>query len=121
MPNDSTTKNTGFKKSPPPSAIPKGKNYLLSIGIDKYNDLPQLYNAVKDAKEVVEILLNKPDPLIQKAQLTVYDLYGRRVFQDSNVGYGEKYRIGKDWNLGVYFIHVKAGAFENKIKVVKGN
>ena len=70
--------------------------------------------------EFVEILLNKPDPLIQKAQLTVYDLYGRRVFQDSNVGYGEKYRIGKDWNLGVYFIHVKAGAFENKIKVVKG-
>ena len=30
--------------------IPKGKNYLLLIGIDKYpKDIPQLNNAVKDA------------------------------------------------------------------------
>lgn len=38
------------------SALPKGKNYLFIIGIDKYDSLPQLYNAVKDAKDVCEVL-----------------------------------------------------------------
>ena len=38
---------------------PKRKNYLLVIGIDKYAELPKLYNAVNDAKEIVQILLEK--------------------------------------------------------------
>ena len=38
------------------SALPKGKNYLFIIGVDKYDSLPQLYNAVKDAKDVCEVL-----------------------------------------------------------------
>ena len=71
MPDHNTSKNTGFRKSSISSESPKGKNYLLSIGIDKYNDLPQLYNAVKDAKEVVDVLLNK----YQFEQTLVMELY----------------------------------------------
>ena len=69
--------------------------------------------------EYVELLLEKPDPLIQKARITVFDIYGRLLYQDFNVAYGQKYRIGNDWNPGVYIVHVKAGRFENKIKIIK--
>ena len=71
MRNQDNTKNAGFQDSSPPSALPKGKNYLLSIGIDKYTDLPPLFNAVKDAQEVVEVLLNK----YQFEQTLVMELY----------------------------------------------
>lgn len=33
-----------------------GKNYLLVIGIDAYAHCPTLYNAVKDAQDIVEVL-----------------------------------------------------------------
>lgn len=36
-----------------------GKYYFLGIGIDRYQQLPNLFNAVRDVKEVSEILLNK--------------------------------------------------------------
>lgn len=39
--------------------LPKGKNYLLSIGIDTYPNFPRLYNAVKDAQDVAELLTSK--------------------------------------------------------------
>ncbi len=44
------------------TAQPLGKNYLLIIGIDKYQDqpnIPQLNNAVFDAREVARVLLDK--------------------------------------------------------------
>ena len=69
--------------------------------------------------EYVEILLEKPDPLIQKARLSVFDIYGRLLYQDFNVAYGQRYRIGNDWNSGVYILHVKSGGFENKVKIIK--
>ena len=69
--------------------------------------------------EYVEILLQKPDPLIQKASLFVYDLNGRLLHEEFNVVYGHKFRMGNDWKPGVYIVQVKAGNFENKLKVVK--
>ena len=36
-----------------------------------------------------------------------------------NIAYDHKYRIGAEWHSGVYIIKAKAGAFENKIKVIK--
>ena len=36
--------------------IPNGKNYLLAIGIDQYVHCPRLYNAAKDARDIVNIL-----------------------------------------------------------------
>ncbi len=38
------------------AAGPGGKNYLLVIGIDEYAYCPPLYNCVKDAQEVIELL-----------------------------------------------------------------
>ena len=95
--------------------IPDDCETVKEGGIIEMNAFPNPFT------EHVEVLLIRPNPLIQKAQLTVYDLYGRMVFQDSNVGYWQKYRMGRDWKPGIYFIHVKAGAFENKIKIVKGS
>lgn len=43
----------------PEASKNRGINYLLAIGIDEYVDVPPLYNAVKDAKDVVEVLLNR--------------------------------------------------------------
>jgi hypothetical protein len=39
--------------------VPLGINYLLAIGIDKYAHIPKLYNAVKDAKDVAQLLIDK--------------------------------------------------------------
>ncbi|MBK8877048.1 MAG: SUMF1/EgtB/PvdO family nonheme iron enzyme [Haliscomenobacter sp.] len=39
-----------------PAAGPKGKNYLLVIGIDEYAHCPPLYNCVKDAQDLIELL-----------------------------------------------------------------
>ncbi len=38
---------------------PLGKNYLLVIGIDEYAHCPRLYNAVKDAQDIVKILVER--------------------------------------------------------------
>ncbi len=37
----------------------QGKNYVLAIGIDNYKEWPKLYNAVKDARDFVEVLLRQ--------------------------------------------------------------
>jgi tetratricopeptide (TPR) repeat protein len=36
---------------------PSGKNYLLVIGIDRYDHWPKLENAVKDARDVIDLLV----------------------------------------------------------------
>ncbi|HMQ63548.1 MAG TPA: caspase family protein [Flavilitoribacter sp.] len=42
-----------------PNQYPKGKNYLLVIGIDEYNNgIPRLNNAVKDAQAFKDLLLD---------------------------------------------------------------
>ena len=38
---------------------PQGKNYLYIVGIDQYNDMPTLYNAGMDAKEIQRVLQEK--------------------------------------------------------------
>ncbi len=40
-------------------ALPLGKNHLLSIAINDYYHCPKLYNAVKDAKELIKVLSEK--------------------------------------------------------------
>lgn len=52
-------KDVGGRISKESVSTPQGKNYLLSIGIDKYSNFPPLYNAVKDAKDIVKILVDK--------------------------------------------------------------
>jgi hypothetical protein len=43
----------------PQASLPMGNNYLLVIGIDRYPHLPRLLNAVKDAREVANVLVEK--------------------------------------------------------------
>lgn len=58
MPSNAT-KGMGFNSPNISNNPPKGNNYLLVIGIDKYVHFPQLNNAVKDAKDMVDLLLKK--------------------------------------------------------------
>ncbi|MEM9921068.1 MAG: NPCBM/NEW2 domain-containing protein [Bacteroidota bacterium] len=67
----------------------------------------------------LEIILEKPDPLIQKARLFVYDLNGRLMQQDFNVNYDVPHRMGANWQPGAYIVYVKAGRFSNRVKVIK--
>ena len=39
--------------------VPLGENHLLVIGIDEYQHCPKLFNAVKDAKDFVEVMTSK--------------------------------------------------------------
>jgi len=63
MPNKETSKRdiSGLEQDPKNSNLPKGNNYLLTIGIDQYAHCQPLHNAVKDAKDVAKILLEKYD------------------------------------------------------------
>ena len=47
----------------------EAKNYLLIVGINKYNHWPELNNAVNDANSVKEVLLRKYD--FENAETTV--------------------------------------------------
>ena len=60
MPNNQTPKKIG-KLIPLSKKTPsvKGHNYLFVIGINDYQDCPKLNNAVRDAKKIKEILINK--------------------------------------------------------------
>ena len=58
MPHKEQDKGIVPRKTNSP-AQPKGKNYLLVIGIDEYAYCPTLYNAVKDAQDIVAILHNR--------------------------------------------------------------
>ncbi len=48
-------------KGDPEARLPRGKNFLYVVGVDHYKDssIPRLQNAVKDAKAVKELLLDK--------------------------------------------------------------
>lgn len=51
-------RDIGFGEEPSQNTIPSGKNYLLAIGIDKYQDkdIPTLSNCVRDAKALISVL-----------------------------------------------------------------
>jgi formylglycine-generating enzyme required for sulfatase activity/cupin superfamily acireductone dioxygenase involved in methionine salvage len=48
-----------FREPPPINPISKGKNYLLLIGIDAYEHLEPLHNAVKDIQDFHEVLTER--------------------------------------------------------------
>ena len=57
---------------PPPPSAPQGKNYLLAIAIDRYTEAPQLYNCVKDATDLVQLLTSKYQFELTEVE-TLYD------------------------------------------------
>ncbi len=52
-------RGAGRSGNQPRGYYPKGETYLLVIGIDEYQDFPRLYNAVKDARDVRELLTHQ--------------------------------------------------------------
>jgi hypothetical protein len=80
---------------------PKGKNYLLAIGIDKYKHWPVLQNAVKDAKDIIEVLTTQ----YQFEADFVYTLFDEKA-TESNIYQtirDLKRKITPDDNLLVYY------------------
>ena len=52
---------SGYEESTKSENVPARTNYLFTIGIDDYVHCPQLSNAVKDARDVANVLLEKYD------------------------------------------------------------
>jgi|GEM_PF-758508 len=61
MPATNQSKHIDSRKEQAPTSeeFPKGKNYLFAIAIDEYEHCPHLYNAVKDAEDLIAILTEK--------------------------------------------------------------
>ena len=57
------------------STSPVGKNYLFAIAIDAYQNFPKLYNCVKDAKDIIDILTDK----YQFEEENVYTLFNEEA------------------------------------------
>lgn len=53
------TKGIIQRSSSDKGASKNGRKYLFIIGIDEYKYCPKLYNAVKDAQKIQELLLEK--------------------------------------------------------------
>ena len=67
--NKSVVKRNDYKST----NKPQGKNYLLVIGIDEYAHCPRLYNAVKDAEDIVAVLVER----FQFESATIKTLYNQ--------------------------------------------
>lgn len=79
----------------------QAKNHLLSIGIDEYIQLPKLHNAVKDAREVVEILVEK----YQFEKEDIQSIYNQEATKDAIIR-SFKTLVGKvkpEDNVIIYF------------------
>jgi hypothetical protein len=147
MAEDNTTRGIRVPEEQPNGYFPKGKNYLLIIGIDQYQNFPRLYNAVKDAKDVKEVLINnyqfEDDPettslLLDKdaTQARIYaelDQLARKVGPDDNLliyfsGHGEYKETldtgfwipvdADDGNIGSY---LQFGLLQLYIKAIKSH
>ena len=96
--------NRGFdlpKKNP---KLPLGDNHLLVVGVNKYQDskLPQLNNAVLEAKEVKRLLLEK----YQFDSDKLIELYDEEATQSQIINALRKYvkLLGEKDTLLIYFV-----------------
>ncbi|MDA9774114.1 NPCBM/NEW2 domain-containing protein [Saprospiraceae bacterium] len=65
------------------------------------------------------LMLQTPEYLISRAQLTIADLNGRVLYRDDNVLFETNYTIGESLPSGTFIIQVKAGSFRTVKKVIK--
>ena len=87
---------------PNPGEAPRqgrGKNYLLAIGIDQYQHVGKLSNAVRDARMVSELLEERYG--FEHRQLLFDEEATRRKIR--NVLREQIRRVGKEDNLVIYF------------------
>lgn len=87
----------------PQVVLPQGKNYLFAIGIDMYLYQPRLYNAVKDAQDVVNVLTNRYQFADDEEQ--IIQLYNEKATQGGIINkLKELSRMITDQdNLMIYF------------------
>ncbi|MCH2080857.1 MAG: caspase family protein [Saprospiraceae bacterium] len=103
MAEDNTTRGIRVPEEQPNGYFPKGKNYLLIIGIDQYQNFPRLYNAVKDAKDVKEILVNNyqfEDHPATTSLLLDQDATQANIYAELDQ---LAQKVGPDDNLLIYF------------------
>ncbi len=81
--------------------LPRGKNYLLVVGIDKYQSQPRLYNAVKDAQDVVKVLTER----YQFSKETFTGIFNEAATQERLFAELDRLSnlVTEDDNLLVYF------------------
>ncbi len=58
-----------------PIKKPAGNNYILAIGIDQYLHCPRLYNAVKDTKDLIQVLTQR----FQFDEANITELYDQEA------------------------------------------
>ncbi|MBK7870320.1 MAG: caspase family protein [Saprospiraceae bacterium] len=81
MPKKTTRAGRKTNEQAPQNALPKGKNYLFIIGIDEYKHQPRLYNAVKDAKDILELLTKKYQ--FSKDSKFLFTLFNQEATQEN--------------------------------------
>ncbi len=98
---DPVDKGAGRPSQLPEQSRPDGKNYLLAIGIDQYLHQPKLYNAVRDAQKVVEILTTQ----FQFEKENISTLYNDAATLDAIDGLLDKIsdQIGERDSLIIYY------------------
>ena len=69
----------GLAQNEPSPNSPKGKNYLLAIGIDQYAHCPKLHNAAKDARDMVAVLKKR----FQFEEEQIIELYDEKATKRS--------------------------------------
>ena len=122
---------------------PKGTNYLFAIAIDKYKNVPQLSNCVRDAKDFITVLQNRY-VFQQENILTLFDEQAtlsqinekldelsRNIKDEDNViiyfsGHGyykdsqkEGYLIPVDGADGSYWSYLSNSNFLSHIRAIK--
>lgn len=100
--NEGRTKGVKIEEdNPQKTEVPKGKNYLFVIGIDKYQKCPPLFNAVKDAQDVANLLIEK----YQYSKENLVSLFNEEATAKNIVNQFRYYikNVSSDDTLLVYF------------------
>lgn len=114
MSGESTNRagRTNNDSNSPKKNYSEGQSFLFVVGIDKYQQFPTLYNAVKDAKDVIRILTTyfqfDPDNVISLFdEKATSDNIFKELRTLSN-------RLKEDDNLIIYFSG--HGEYDNKLE-----
>ena len=96
--------NKGFVRNPVAGPLkPLGKNYLFVIGIDQYQHIRKLNNAVRDAKTIHDLLLTRYQ--FSSKEDTTICLFDQDATRENILEQLEAFEslITKDDNLLIYF------------------
>ena len=101
MSNEENQRGAGRPRRPADGGQPAGHHYLLVIGIDAYQHCPRLYNAVRDARDMLKVLTDQ----YQFDDAHIITLFNEEATQANIFRRLEElsHRITEQDNLVVYF------------------